>query len=157
MHHTTCKYCGTDLSQELECSYCKIPFTPAEVAADNTRESQIIYDIPRLDDLTELIFTLTSKGTRDLQKEKTLTLYYLLSAARKAKDRFFKERDQEKLTYFEKKCFVIENILIERTGSFPLSINKNFLSKKFSEYKAFEDMLETKNKQVMVPTILKTK
>lgn len=150
----TCKYCGTDLSHKLECSYCKIIFSSEEAATEHTRESQIIYDIPRLDDLTELIFTLTSKETGDLHKEKTLTLYYLLRAARKAKDHFFKERDQEKLTYFEKKCFVIENILIERTGSFPLSINKNFLSKKFSEYKEFEETLNKKNKATMIPTLL---
>ncbi|OEH83633.1 hypothetical protein BCR26_08740 [Enterococcus rivorum] len=109
----------------------------------------MIYEIPMIRENEHLIFELMSRSTEDLLNEKTLTLYYLLRAARKAKDIFFREKDQERFTFFTKKNFIIENILLEREGCFPLSVSDAFLRKKQEEVQKFENNLVFKNRQKM--------
>lgn len=155
MENATCKYCGTDLDQHLTCTYCSLTFSPEEVCYNKERPSQMIDSIPIIDDFETMIFELMSRPTETLLKEKTITLYYLLRAARKAKDKYFRAKDQERLTFFQKKVFIIENILLEREGTFPLSISDNLLRKKTLQVSNFEQSLAEKNRDKMMDYIVR--
>lgn len=149
MKNATCKYCGTDLNHQLNCSFCNITFSPEEVCFNHERPIQMVDSIPIIDDFDTLIFELMSRSTEVLLKEKTITLYYLLRAARKAKDKYFRAKDQERLTFFQKKVFTLENILLEREGTFPLSISENLLKKKRDQVGSFEQSLQKNNRSEM--------
>lgn len=148
MEKASCKYCGTDLDQHLNCSYCNLTFSSEEVCYDQERPQQMVDSIPIIDDFETMIFELMSLSTEVLLKEKTITLYYLLRAACKAKD-------QERLTFFQKKVFTIENILLEREGSFPLSISENLLKKKKTQVSNFEQSLKQNNRDKMNTLIIR--
>ncbi|MBO0423403.1 hypothetical protein [Enterococcus plantarum] len=155
MENATCKYCGTDLDQHLTCSYCSITFSPEEVCYNKERPHQMVDSIPIIDDFETMIFELMSRPTETLLKEKTITLYYLLRAARKAKDKYFRAKDQERLTFFQKKVYTIENILLEREGTFPLSISDNLLKKKSLQVNKFEQSLSDNNRNKMTRLLIR--
>lgn len=58
------------------------------------------------------------KTTIDFLQEKTVSLYYLLKIARKAKDKAFRANDNEKYQLLIKKIYVLENLIYEREGFF---------------------------------------
>lgn len=155
MENATCKYCGTDLDQHLTCSYCSITFSPEEVCYNQERPHQMVDSIPIIDDFETMIFELMSRPTETLLKEKTITLYYLLRAARKAKDKYFRAKDQERLTFFQKKVYTIENVLLEREGTFPLSISDNLLKKKSVQVNKFEQSLADNNRNKMTRLLIR--
>ena len=85
-------------------------------------------------------------STTELLKETTISLYYWLRAARKAKDTFFRSHQEVQLQLAVKKISCIENILLEREGTFPKAITDSLLKKKIKKVKDFEDYLKEKNK-----------
>lgn len=141
----TCKYCGTSLTSHLTCDFCQMGFSPSEVSTDHRRISQIPEDIPILEDEQEVL----QRGTLDLMQEKTLTLYYLLKIARKAKDKAFRAHEDQKLDHLVKKIFVIENLIFEREGTYPKSMQDSVLKKKRAELIDFHSFLESKDRIVM--------
>lgn len=81
------------------CDFCQIGFSPSEVSTDHRRASQIPEELPILENENEVL----QRGTLDLMQEKTLTLYYLLKIARKAKDTAFRANEDQKLDHLIKK------------------------------------------------------
>lgn len=141
----TCKYCGSVLTDRLTCNFCEIGFSLSEVCTNKARFSQIPEEIPLIEDENEVL----KRTTIDFINEKTLSLYYLLKAARKAKDSAFRAHEEEKFALLIKKIYVIENILLEREGTFPKAMNDSVLKKKKKEIIDFQQYLVDKNKQFM--------
>ncbi|RXN54213.1 hypothetical protein CYQ48_12970 [Enterococcus faecalis] len=141
----TCKYCGSELSERLTCNFCEIGFSLDSVCSNKERTSQVPYEIPILGDENEVL----NRSTIDFLSEKTLTLYYLLKIARKAKDTAFRAHEDEKVSILIKQIYVIENILFEREGVFPKAMNDSVLKRKRNEIIEFEAYLQNKNKFIM--------
>lgn len=141
----TCKYCGTTLTSHLMCDFCQIGFSPSEVSTDHRRASQIPEELPILENENEVL----QRGTLDLMQEKTLTLYYLLKIARKAKDTAFRANEDQKLDHLVKKIYVIENLIFDREGTYPKSMQDSVLKKKRTELIDFQSFLEGKGRMVM--------
>lgn len=141
----TCKYCGTSLTEHLSCDFCQIGFSLSDVCQDHHRQTQIPEEIPILEDENEVL----GKNTIDFLQEKTLTLYYLLKIARKAKDNAFRANENEKYQVLIKKIYVLENLIYEREGVFPKSMQDSILKKKRNEIIEFEKYLNEKGKFTM--------
>lgn len=138
----TCKYCGTILSERLTCDFCQIGFSPSDVCQNHLRQTQIPEEIPMLENENEVL----GKSTIDFLQEKTLTLYYLLKIARTAKDKAFRANEHEKYQVLIKKIFVLENLIYEREGVFPKSMQDSILKKKRTAIIEFEEYLKEKGK-----------
>lgn len=138
----TCKYCGSTLTKHLSCDFCLIGFSPSEVSVGQLRLSQIPEEIPILENEEEVL----NRGTIDLLHEKTLTLYYLLRIARKAKDIAFRQHDDNKVDHLVKKIYVIENLIFEREGVFPKSMQDSVLKRKRQEIIDFQEYLKDKDR-----------
>lgn len=141
----TCKYCGTTLTEHLSCDFCQIGFSLSDVCQTHHRQTQIPEEIPMLEDENEVL----GKTTIDFLQEKTLTLYYLLKIARKAKDKAFRANEDEKYQVLIKKIYVLENLIYEREGVFPKSMQDSILKKKRNEIIEFEKYLNEKGKFTM--------
>lgn len=146
----TCKYCASPLKfigekdkQYFYCSHCELPFEVSDTCMNQKRLSPIPEVI---DDMAYL-----SKSTKELLKEKTITLFYYLKACRsdwyhlkETLDRIYDIRNKEdvsdlyKSLYEEydkltKKRFVLENILLERNGYVPKKLTNDFLDQLISD------------------------
>ena len=141
----TCKYCGTTLTEHLSCDFCQIGFSLSDVCQNHHRQTQIPEEIPMIEDENEVL----GKTTIDFLQEKTLTLYYLLKIARKAKDKAFRANEDEKYQVLIKKIYVLENLIYEREGVLPKSMPESILKKKRNEIIEFEKYLNEKGKFTM--------
>lgn len=139
----TCKYCGTELSEGLNCSFCDITFSPEEVSTDGLRVSAMPEEIPF--EKKQLI----DATTKILLKAKTIELYYYLKLARKYKNESFKARDEANVRFYLKKALVIENILIEREGDFPSRLTDKYLKNRRDQVSNFEKELKSKKQWTM--------
>lgn len=141
----TCKYCGSPLTEHLTCEFCLIGFSPSDICFNHQRQSQLPDAIPLLEDENEVL----SRSTTDLLHEKILTLYYLLKIARQAKDKAFRENEKDKYQVLVKKIYVIENLIFEREGFFPKSMQNSILKNKQTKIAEFEAYLKEKGKDKM--------
>ncbi|MEG2295085.1 MAG: hypothetical protein RSC23_16970 [Carnobacterium sp.] len=117
----TCKYCATELMEEHFCPVCTLVFPESEICKDYKRPSILPEEIPTESELDQL-------ETKQLLVAKTYFLYYALKQARQSrKHAIEKLKDQYLFEHYQKKCYIIENILIERTGTFPKRIDNKFL------------------------------
>ena len=117
-------------------------FSLSDVCQNHLRQSQIPEEIPMLEDENEVL----GKTTIDFLQEKTVSLYYLLKIARKAKDKAFRANDNDKYQVLIKKIYVLENLIYEREGFFPKSMQDSILKKKRNEVIEFEKYLKEKGK-----------
>lgn len=138
----TCKYCGSSLTEHLTCEFCLIRFSPSDICFNHQRQSQLPDAIPMLEDENEIL----TRSATDLLHEKTLTLYYLLKIARQAKDKAFRENEKGKYQVLVKKIYVLENLIYEREGVFPKSMQNSILKKKQTKIAEFEAYLKEKGK-----------
>jgi hypothetical protein len=148
----TCKYCGqelqfvgeTDQIQYFNCTFCDMIFPLSETSVDRKRKMSVPEYI---DDMA------IYQSTKDYLKRDTITLYHVLKEIRKhwysiktllEKMKIHyeeghlpkpKEEDQEVVKNLKKefiditkKKFVVENIILERTGFLPEKITEEFLS-----------------------------
>ncbi|MBX8979394.1 hypothetical protein C2L98_15800 [Enterococcus gallinarum] len=120
-------------------------FSLSDVCQNHHRQTQIPEEIPMIEDENEVL----GKTTIDFLQEKTLTLYYLLKIARKAKDKAFRANEDEKYQVLIKKIYVLENLIYEREGVFPKSMQDSILKKKRNEIIEFEKYLNEKGKFTM--------
>lgn len=139
----TCKYCGTELSEGLHCSFCEITFAPEEVSIDGQRVSAMIEVIPF--EKEELL----AATTEILLRSKTLELYYYLKLARKFKNEAFKIKDEASVRFYLKKSMVIENILREREGDFPARLTDKYLKTRRDQVINFEKELAARKQWTM--------
>ncbi|AFO44747.1 hypothetical protein EFD32_1863 [Enterococcus faecalis D32] len=110
----TCKYCGSELSERLTCNFCEIGFSLDSVCSNKERTSQVPYEIPILGDENEVL----NRSTIDFLSEKTLTLYYLLKIARKAKDTAFRAHEDEKVSILIKKYMLLKIFFLNEKAYF---------------------------------------
>lgn len=146
----TCKYCGQRLktNNSIEdlpfyCSFCDMKFTAKEVCLDRQR----ITVIPEC-----LEHTAIYQTTQQFLERDTITLYHVLKEIRsmwydlkilleKIKkqingDKKLSEQLNDMLQEFRlltKKKFVVENIILERTGFLPERITELFLDQVLSQ------------------------
>lgn len=73
----------------------------------------------------------------------------MLKIARKSKDTAFRAHEEEKIAVLIKKIYIIENIIFEREGVFPKTMNDSVLKRKRKEIIEFETYLRDKNKYIM--------
>lgn len=117
----TCKYCATELMEDNFCPICTLVFPDNETSTDYRRPTILPEEIPTESELEQL-------ETKQLLAAKTYFLYYALKQARKSRKKAIENlKDQYLFEHYQKKCYIIENILIERTGSFPKRIDNKFL------------------------------
>ncbi|MFC0232847.1 hypothetical protein ACFFIF_02460 [Vagococcus entomophilus] len=78
---------------------------------------------------------LLSRTTKDLLKEQTIALYYLLRATCKHRDDLLYYQVPDKSVLFHRISFVLENILLEREDSFPKRLTNRVLHKKLPKFR----------------------
>ena len=145
MEKYTCKYCGSVLHESLFCDFCQLVFLPEDVCHNGQRMSQVIDEIPMMEEEKEIL----ERSTGDFLKEKTVTLFYLLRAARKQKDRAFRNHEDELVAIYLKKIYILENILLEREGVFPKAMSESIARKKRLAVQSFEEYLKDRGKKEM--------
>lgn len=141
----TCKYCATPLTLDFFCDYCRLQFRLDDIKQNGERPDAIISDVPFNE--SDLEF-----NTNDLFIKKTIYLYYLLSLARKTRAAYYDEPGKKRYHYYEKKVWIIENILLERNGFYPKRINNKFKSEQLNDIQAFEEELKADKKNIMNQT-----
>lgn len=139
----TCKYCGTELifqgelnnEKYFNCSFCEMDFVEADTSMDRKRKEFV----------PEYIDILKAHTTKELLQVDTITLFHMLREANKfwyhikstlEKMSKVELNEESKATLAEireeynnitKRKFVLENIILERTGFLPKKINEEFL------------------------------
>ncbi|MEK5105022.1 hypothetical protein MKX83_24075 [Cytobacillus sp. FSL M8-0252] len=147
----TCKYCGQEVkfigeSDNLcyfDCTFCELIFPLDETSVDRKRK----LSVPKYYDYTYYV------PTKHLLERDTITLYHLLKDVRESwysikkalenlkliedenilskpkddEDDLIKQLKREFID-LSKRRYIIENILLERTGYFPPKITQEFLN-----------------------------
>lgn len=148
----SCRYCGTELQfvGEMEkefffnCTHCVIVFPLAATSVDRKRKMSVPEYLVDID---------IYQSTKQLLERDTYTLYHILKATRsfwfdikkllESMKVYYKENEvpqaevgveddlksmKEEFKLLTKQKFVVENILLERTGFFPEKITQEFLN-----------------------------
>lgn len=147
----TCKYCGTELQfvgekecdMFFSCTHCDIVFPLADTSVDRKRKMSV----PEYLNVNGIY-----QSTKQLLECDTFTLYYILKDIRsfwynikqllEKMKIYYKDNElpqtesnmddslkdmKEEFKLLTKQKFVVENILLERTGFFPEKITQEFL------------------------------
>ncbi|MQR84343.1 hypothetical protein GFV16_00090 [Bacillus megaterium] len=147
-HYHSCCYCGSEIQlKNCYCDFCEIQLDKSDIQINGNRKKIVSSFIPGVSTL--------KNSTVELLKYSTIELVYLLRMARKERSeayglRFsivkgieqsgdnkeFKELVKggeqqlyEDYEYWSRKCFVLENIIRERTAFYPASITDQYISK----------------------------
>lgn len=156
-NYSSCGLCGTEL-EEKYCSFCEMKLDNSLISQDSKR-IEIYKTIKHLPEES-----LVYSSTKELMEMETIDLLCLLRVARSQRSEVFKLRklrhdaekqagyteevkEIEEITYKEyenatRKVWVIENIIKNRIGYYPLKVTNNFIS-------MFLDRMESSEKKVM--------
>lgn len=141
----TCPYCGSELKLKLnqaECGYCEITLGPSSkygMYAENGKRKQRIPEkimlssetarlpLPELEQIHIVDLVLCLKAARAERSQ----VFDLMSIFNRAEDvdeyKGFADETGKEYEYWTRRCWMIENLLINRIGYFPERINQLFL------------------------------
>jgi hypothetical protein len=146
MNHITCSYCGSRLNQEpnciddkVYCSFCDMYVIPSVNGERKERFQKLEFSpadyefvkltTPQLMELHTVDLLLLLQFLRDERRNYFSTMRIIKKVAADEED--YKVQEKEAGDQYEmitRKCFVVENILIDRIGYIPRKVTNDMIA-----------------------------